>query len=67
MIMKSIESIAVTINCKMSVDRQTAEGCLKLVEMFLNDNANFSIMSVDNDDGTESLYLVDAEGREAKT
>ena len=54
--------IDVEVKCRMSVDRGTAEGCLKLVEMFLNENRQFGIGTVENDDGTRSLYLVDYEG-----
>ena len=46
----------------MSVSRDTAEGALKLVEMFINANSNFGIHDAENDDGTVSFYLVDYSG-----
>ena len=51
--------IDVEVKCRMSVDRMTAECCLKLVEMFLNENRQFGIEAGENADGTRSLCLVD--------
>ena len=55
--MKNSE-ITVAVNCKLSVSRDTAEGALKLVEMFLNSNSDYKLMQGENDDGTTRLYLV---------
>lgn len=49
----------IEVECKLSVSRDTAECCLKLVEIFLNANSNFGIRDKDNDDGTLSLKLID--------
>ena len=60
--MAKIDSIDVEVNCSLSVSRETAECCLKLVEIFLNSNEYFRIAFAQNDDGTQSLSLVDYEG-----
>lgn len=57
-------SVDIEVNCNLSVSRETAECCLKLVEMFVNNNARFGIMATDKGDGTQSLILVDYEGWE---
>lgn len=36
---KVLEDITVEVKAKLSVDRRTAEACLKMVEMYANDNA----------------------------
>lgn len=51
--------ITVDVNCRLCVSKDTAETCLKLVEMFINSNSGFGIHDVENDDGTVSFYLVD--------
>lgn len=50
------------VNCSLSVSRETAECCLKLVEIFVNSNKMFRVTVAVNDDGTQSLSLVDYEG-----
>ena len=52
----------IEVECKLSVSRDTAEGALKLVEMFINANSNFVIHDAENDDGTVSFFLVDYSG-----
>ena len=52
-------AITVDVDCRLCVSRDTAETCLKLVEMFINSNGSFGIHDVENDDGTVSFYLVD--------
>lgn len=54
-------SVDIEVNCNLSVSRETAECCLKLVEMFLNSNKLFGV-TVERNDGTVSLSLVDYEG-----
>lgn len=55
-------SVDIEVNCNLSVSRETAECCLKLVEIFVNSNNLFGVTVAVNDDGTQSLSLVDYEG-----
>lgn len=55
-------SVDIEVNCNLSVSRETAECCLKLVEIFLNSSKCFGVTVEVNDDGTQSLSLVDYEG-----
>lgn len=52
-------SIDVAVNCDLTVSRETAEVCLKLIEYFINTNKNFFLHDASNDDGTISLYLIE--------
>ena len=35
---KALENVVVEVKAKMTVDRATAEDCLKMVEMYVNSN-----------------------------
>lgn len=36
-----VQDITVEVKAKMTVDRKTAEACLKLVEMYVNETNNY--------------------------
>jgi hypothetical protein len=36
-----VQDITVEVKAKMTVDRKTAEACLKLVEMYVNESDNY--------------------------
>jgi hypothetical protein len=55
------DSITVEVKAKLDVPRNTAEACLKLVEMYINNNPGIDIVSKKNEDGTETLRF-DSEG-----
>lgn len=59
--------ITVDVNCRLCVSRDTAETCLKLVEMFINSNSSFGIHDVENDDGSITFSLVDYSEAEQPT
>ena len=44
---KVLENVAVEVRAKMTVDKRTAEGCLQLVEMFVNDTGAKIIVDTD--------------------
>ena len=44
--------LTVEVECRLTVSRDTAETCLKMVEMFINANKGFGIHDAENDDGT---------------
>ena len=35
---KALENVVVEVKAKMTVDRSTAEACLKMVELYVNSN-----------------------------
>lgn len=52
-------TIDIKVNCKIDVDRRTAETCLKLVEAYLNSNRNIHIYIGTRKDGTRELSFAD--------
>ena len=42
-----VEDVTVEVKAKMTVDKRTAEGCLHLVEMFVNDTGAKIIVNKD--------------------
>ena len=54
----------VEVEAKLTVSRETAEACLRLVSLFINENNNFMVRSTtsEKEDGTISLCLVDCSG-----
>lgn len=56
--MKASE-LTIEVNAKLEVSKSTAEACLKLVEIYLNNNSNIKIQAIKNQDGTESFCFVD--------
>lgn len=53
--MMQANEITVEVKAKLDVSKSTAEACLALVEIYLNDHSNIDIVSKRNADGTESL------------
>lgn len=37
----NIPELTIDVKAKVTVDRKTAEACLRLVEMYMNDTCNF--------------------------
>lgn len=56
--MKASE-ITIDVNAKLEVSKSTAEACLKLVEIYINNNSNIEVQVTKNQDGTNSFYFVD--------
>lgn len=56
------EELTITVNAKLSVDKSTAEYCLKMVEIFLNANSDYNILADKREDGKISLALLKAGG-----
>lgn len=52
--------IQIDVNCNLCVNRNTAETCLKLVEFYVNSNANTLVQGTKNNDGTYSFCFVDS-------
>ena len=51
------EEITVEVNAKLDVSRSTAEGCLKLVEIYMNEHRDKCVFVTRNDDGTETYEI----------
>ena len=47
---KVLENVAVEVKAKMTVDRTTAEACLKMVELYVNSNS-VNVMAEKSEDG----------------
>lgn len=56
--MAAFDNITVNVNAKLAVDRSTADGCLKLLEIYMNDNRDLRIAVTRLDDGTEEYTIV---------
>ena len=56
--MKASE-ITIDVNAKLEVSKSTAEACLKLVEIYINNNSNIEVQVTKNKDGTESFNFID--------
>lgn len=55
------DEITVEVKAKLEVSKSTAEGCLKLVEIYLNNHRDQCIRYTRNDDGTETYSIVSME------
>ena len=60
-------SIAVDVNCNLSVSRDTAEAYLKLVELYLNSNKEWTLRAIRDENGRVELYLIDTEEDDNET
>ena len=51
------QELTVNVNCDLTVSKETAEACLKLVELYVNSHENLNVCGHSNDDGSVSLYF----------
>ena len=51
---KALENVVVEVKAKMTVDRTTAEACLKLVELYVNSNS-VNVVAEKSEDGELKL------------
>lgn len=56
--MVKIDEMTVEVNAKVHVDRRTADACLKLLEIYMNDNSDLRITVTRLEDGTEHYYFI---------
>ena len=59
--MDSIGEVTINVDCKLNVTDDTAETCLKLVEIYLNNNDHLFIDKGKRDDGSIVLQFVNKE------
>ena len=51
------QELAINVKCDLTVTKETAETCLKLVELYVNSRKNLNVFGKRNDDGSLSLYF----------
>lgn len=56
------KGITINVDCHLSVPTETAEICLKLVEMFLNSNKGVDVLGERLEDGSTYLHYVWSKG-----
>lgn len=56
--MAKIDEITVEVSANLHVDRRTADACLKLLEIYMNDNSDLRIEVTRLEDGTEHYYFI---------
>lgn len=54
-----VDELTIKVNAKLDVDRATANGCAKLLAIYLN-NTCTSLKAEQNDDGSIELVIVDS-------
>ena len=52
---KALENVVVEVKAKMTVDRATAEACLKMVELYVNSNG-INLMADKSENGEVQFY-----------
>ena len=52
---KALENVIVEVKAKMTVDRATAEACLKMVELYVNSNP-VNLMADKSENGEVQFY-----------
>ena len=52
---KALENVVVEVKAKMTVDRATAEACLKMVELYVNSNP-VKLMGDKSENGEVQFY-----------
>ena len=52
---KALENVVVEVKAKMTVDRATAEACLKMVELYVNSNP-VKLMAEKSENGELKFY-----------
>ena len=53
---KVLENVVVEVKAKMTVDRATAEACLKMVELYVNSNSVNVVADKSEDGGLKFRY-----------
>ena len=58
--MKEIDSLTVKIGCKIEVSDQTAENCLKLLEIWQNDNPDkfIEVQRIVTEAGSKTMFTI---------
>ena len=52
-----MDEVTVEVKAKLDVDKNTAEACLKMVEVYVNNNKDIVLNCARKNDGTEHFYF----------
>lgn len=62
--MSKVTDLTIDVTAKITVDRQTAERCLRILEWYANDNNELMLMGDRDNDGRIHLYFKRAGSKE---
>lgn len=62
--MSKVTDLTIDVTAKITVDRQTAERCLRIIEWYANDNNELMLMGDRDNDGKTHFYFRRADGKE---
>lgn len=62
--MSKVTDLTIDVTAKMTVDRQTAERCLRMLEWYANDNNELMLMGDSDNEGKIHFYFKRADGKE---
>ena len=64
--MSKVTDLTIDVTAKMTVDRQTAERCLRILEWYANDNNELMLMGDRDNEGKVHFYFKRAGSIEEK-
>lgn len=50
-----VSDITIDVNCNLSISTETAEACLRLLELYVNSNRNIVIVCNKSEDGRQTF------------
>jgi hypothetical protein len=62
--MSKVTDLTIDVTAKITVDRQTAERCLRILEWYANDNNELMLMGDRDNEGKVHFYFRRADGKE---
>ena len=64
--MSKVADLTIDVKAKLTVDRETAEGCLRMLEWYANDHNELVLMGDRDNDGKIHFYFERAGSKEQK-
>ena len=64
--MSKVTDLTIDVTAKITVDRQTAERCLRILEWYANDNNELMLMGDRDNEGRIHFYFRRADGKERR-
>ena len=64
--MSKVTDLTIEVTAKMTVDRETAERCLRMLEWYANDNNELMLMGNRDNEGKIHFYFKRAGSKEQK-
>lgn len=62
--MSKVTDLTIDVTAKITVDRQTAERCLRILEWYANENNELMLMGERDNEGKIHFYFKRADGKE---